>query len=61
MHAPRHGEVAVPAIGAAGERLCLISREYLGAAPGTAGEDGNHLVVEERLLAIAVCKTPGGQ
>ncbi|WP_374690957.1 CRISPR-associated protein Csx19 [Accumulibacter sp.] len=61
MHAPRHGEVAVPAVGAAGERLCLISREYLGAAPGTAGEDGNDLVVEERLLAIAVCNTTGGQ
>lgn len=61
MHAPRHGEVAVPAVGSSGQRLCLISREYLGAAPGTAGEDGNHLVVEERLLAIAVCNTTGEQ
>jgi CRISPR-associated protein (TIGR03984 family) len=61
MHAPRHGEVAVPAVGAAGQRLCFTLREYLGQAPGTAGEDGIRLVVEERLLAIAVCNNSGGQ
>lgn len=61
MHAPRHGEVAVPAVGAAGQRLCFTLREYLGQAPGTAGEDGNRLVVEERLLSIAVCNNTGGQ
>ncbi len=61
MHAPRHGEVAVPAVGAADQRLCFTLREYLGQAPGIAGEDGNRLVVEERLLAIAVCNNTGGQ
>lgn len=27
-------------------------REYIGPAPGTAGEDGNRVVVEQRILGI---------
>lgn len=63
MDAPRHGRVAVPvtfpAGGAVGRRLGMTIREYLGDAPGSAGEDGNRLIVEERLLSIVVLNTSG--
>lgn len=64
MNAPRHGQVTVPvafpAKDAVGRRLAMTVREYLGDAPGSAGEDGNRLVVEERLLSIVVLNTTGG-
>jgi CRISPR-associated protein (TIGR03984 family) len=58
MNAPRHGVVAVP-VGSdqlAHKRLKWCVREYLGPAPGSAGEDGNRIVVEERLLGLTVVK-----
>lgn len=64
MHAPRHGQVAVPLTcpaAAVGRRLALTNREYLGDAPGSAGEDRNRVVVEERLLSIVVLNTTGAQ
>jgi CRISPR-associated protein (TIGR03984 family) len=64
MNAPRHGQVSVPVAfpgkDAVGRRLAMTAREYLGDAPGSAGEDGNRLVVEERLLSIVVLDTTGG-
>lgn len=35
-----------------GERAVYIVREYLGPAPGLAGEDGNWLVIEHRIRGI---------
>jgi CRISPR-associated protein (TIGR03984 family) len=58
MNAPRHGVVAVP-VGSdqlAHKRLKWCVREYLGPAPGSAGEDGNRIVVEERLLGLKMVK-----
>jgi hypothetical protein len=60
MNAPRHGRIAVPlADGRPGCRPAWILREYLGTAPGTAGEDGNRLVVEERIVGIATAAESG--
>jgi hypothetical protein len=60
MHAPRHGQVAVPCDqGLSGDRIGWQVREYLGPAPGSAGEDGNHMVVEERIIAIAAVRQDG--
>ncbi len=50
MDAPRHGKVALPASGIG--RPVFRVREYLGNAPGSAGEDGNRMVIEERITAI---------
>jgi len=38
---------------APGERAAYVIREYIGPAPGQAGEDGNRMVVEQRILRIA--------
>ena len=50
MDAQRHGKVAVPV----SQRLAYVVREYLGSAPGSAGDDGNKMVVEERIIGITV-------
>lgn len=54
MNAPRHGKVPLPLDARPGERPAMRLREYLGAAPGQAGEDGNQMVIEERLLGLEV-------
>lgn len=55
MNAPRHGKVAVPVSGGnSQQRLAYVVREYLGSAPGSAGKDGNKMVVEERIIGITV-------
>jgi len=50
LSSARIGKLAVPRDG--GRRLRLRSREYLGLAPGEAGEHGNVVVLEERLVDI---------
>lgn len=62
MHAPRHGEVTVP-IGEAqpGWRPAYLVREYLGNAAGAAGEDGNRIVVEERMVGIIALPVNGSK
>lgn len=53
LNAPRHGTLCIPLdVPAPGQRPAWRVREYLGPAPGTAGEDGNHMVVEERLIGL---------
>lgn len=54
MDAPRHGKVAIPFSGEAGEKMKLAwnVREYIGNAPGLAGEDKNRMVIEERILGV---------
>jgi CRISPR-associated protein (TIGR03984 family) len=39
-------------------RLSLCVREYIGLAPGRAGEDGNRAVVEERWLELKCAEEP---
>lgn len=58
MNAPRHGKVAVPVKSSTtGGRLAYLVREYLGPAPGKAGEDGNRMVVEERIIELTIYVT----
>lgn len=55
MNAPRHGKVAIPFTGGnARQQLAYVVREYLGYAPGSAGDDENKMVVEERIIGITV-------
>ena len=55
MNAPRHGKLEIPmSDGVPGRRPAYIVREYLGSAPGSAGKDGNLMVVEERIVGIAL-------
>ena len=57
MDAPRHGQVAVPLTNNdPGKRPAYRVREYLGAAPGEAGVDGNRMVVEERIVGIVIAE-----
>jgi hypothetical protein len=54
MNAPRHGRVALPLTDARNGRPAYVVREYLGCAGGPAGEDGNRMIVEERIIRIDV-------
>ena len=44
---------------AEGQRGAYCIREYIGPAPGEAGRQGNHIVVEQRILGIAVWNEGG--
>lgn len=56
-NAPRQGKVALPFFGGkAGRRLAYMVREYLGDAPGCAGQDGNKMVIEERIVGIVLAE-----
>ena len=58
MNAPRHGVLAIPLTVEASDksRVAWRGREYIGLAPGRAGEDGNRMVVEERMLGLVIIK-----
>lgn len=50
--APRHGTLELPVAQARPrQRLVLRRAEFLGLAPGEAGQDGNHQIIDTRHLA----------